>query len=123
MHFYIDNVTFAPPSAPILLQILSGAQLAQDLLPKGSVIPLPRNSVIEISMPGGAPGGDHPFHLHGVSPILFVYQVFMSDMIQHTFAVVRGANSSTYNYVDPIYRDTVNTGFFGDNVTIRFEVS
>jgi iron transport multicopper oxidase len=58
--------TFVPPSAPVLLQILSGAQAAQNLLPAGSVYSLPPNKVIEVSIPGGAPGAPHPFHLHGV---------------------------------------------------------
>jgi iron transport multicopper oxidase len=39
---------------------------------------------------------------------------------QHTFAVIRSAGSSEYNYVNPVMRDTVNTGLMGDNVTIRF---
>lgn len=53
---------------PVLLQILSGAKRAQDLMPKGSVIALPKNAVIELVIPpGGAVGGPHPFHLHGVS--------------------------------------------------------
>jgi iron transport multicopper oxidase len=49
-----------------MLQIMSGAQTAQDLLPAGSVYTLPSNSVIELSMPGGSTGSPHPFHLHGV---------------------------------------------------------
>lgn len=56
--FTVNNVTFIPPTAPVLLQILSGKQRAQDLLPKGSVYGLPRNKVIEINLIGGtAPGG------------------------------------------------------------------
>lgn len=55
--FYIDGVTFKPPSVPVLLQILSGAQLATDLLPSGSVYVLPSNSVIELSIPAGVLGG------------------------------------------------------------------
>ena len=39
---------------------------------------------------------------------------------QHTFAVVRSAGSTAYNYVDPVWRDVVSTGTPGDNVTIRF---
>ena len=52
----------------MLLQILSGAQATQDLLPSGSVIPLPALSTIELSFPAtaNAPGVPHPFHLHGV---------------------------------------------------------
>jgi iron transport multicopper oxidase len=48
--------TFVPPTLPVMLQVLSGAQAAQDLLPAGSVYSLPPNKVIEISIPGGAPG-------------------------------------------------------------------
>jgi len=56
--FLINNATFNPPSYPVLLQILSGAKKATELLPKGDVYILPRNKVIEISIPAhGAPGG------------------------------------------------------------------
>ncbi|KAH8093244.1 laccase 1 [Cristinia sonorae] len=103
--FTINGATFVPPTVPVLLQILSGAQTAQDLLPTGSVFPIPGNSVIEISMPGGVLGGPHPFHLHG-----------------HVFDVVRSAGSTVYNYDNPIRRDVVSTGGAGDNVTIRFTV-
>ena len=67
-HFFINNHTFTPPKVPVLLQILSGAHTAQELMPEGSVIPLPINKSIEINFPNGngAPGGPHPFHLHGV---------------------------------------------------------
>ncbi|KAG6865739.1 hypothetical protein C0991_012211 [Blastosporella zonata] len=51
-HYEMNGVPFVPPTAPVLLQILSGAQSAQDLLPKGSVYELPLNKVIEISLPG-----------------------------------------------------------------------
>ena len=36
------------------------------------------------------------------------------------FDVVRSANSSSYNYANPVRRDTVSTGSSGDNVTFRF---
>ncbi|KAK0224304.1 laccase lcc5 [Armillaria fumosa] len=101
--FTVNGAQFTAPTTPVLLQILSGAQSADDLLPEGSVFPLPINSTIEISMPGGVVGGGHPFHLHG-----------------HTFDVVRSAGSSVYNYVNPVRRDVVNIGTTGDNVTIRF---
>jgi iron transport multicopper oxidase len=103
-NFAINGATFTPPTVPVLLQILSGAQTAQDLLPTGSVFPIPHNAIIEISIPGGAPGAPHPFHLHG-----------------HTFSVIRSAGSSLYNYVNPVQRDVVSTGAAGDNVTIRFQ--
>ncbi|KDQ59157.1 laccase [Jaapia argillacea MUCL 33604] len=108
--FYVNNHTFVPPTVPVLLQLLSGAQQPPDLLPEGSVYYLPKNRVIELSVPaqqvGVLPGGPHPIHLHG-----------------HTFSVVRSANSSVYNYKNPVRRDVVaigNPGNPGDNVTIRF---
>lgn len=56
--FLINNASFTPPSVPVLLQILSGAREAAELLPKGSVFTLPPNKVIELSIsPGLAPGG------------------------------------------------------------------
>ncbi|KAJ6582130.1 laccase 3 precursor [Mycena capillaripes] len=102
--FEINGATFVPPTAPVLLQVLSGAQAAQDLLPPGSVYTLPPNKVIEISIPGGAPGAPHPFHLHG-----------------HNFHVIRSAGNSTYNFNDPVIRDVVSTGpATTDNTTFRF---
>ncbi|KAF8962469.1 laccase [Flammula alnicola] len=102
--FSVNGASFAPPTVPVLLQILSGASTAADLLPSGSLYVLPANSVIEVSLPGGSAGSPHPFHLHG-----------------HAFSVVRSAGSSTYNYVDPVRRDVVSIGAATDNVTIRFE--
>ncbi|KAH8089931.1 laccase 2 [Cristinia sonorae] len=102
--FYINNATFTPPNVPVLLQMLSGARPAQDLLPHGSVIPLPRDAAVEVTLPGGLVAGPHPFHMHG-----------------HTFAVVRSAGSNTSNYDNPLWRDTVNIGGEGESVTIRFQ--
>ncbi|KAF7332629.1 Laccase 3 [Mycena kentingensis (nom. inval.)] len=100
----LNGNTFSPPNAPALLQILSGTQEASDLLPTGSYIPLPPNKVIEVTIPGSSdPAAPHPFHLHG-----------------HNFFVVRSANSSEYNYIHPVIRAVVHTGFSGDNVTFRF---
>jgi len=56
LQFTVNNATFKPPTVPVLLQILSGAQTAQDLLPPGSIYVLPPNKVIEISIPGGSIG-------------------------------------------------------------------
>jgi len=101
--FTINGVSYESPTVPILLQILKGAN-PQDLLPKGSVYYLPRNKVIQISVPGGSIGAPHPFHLHG-----------------HAFSVVRSAGSSDYNYVNPVQRDVVSTGSStSDLTTIRF---
>ncbi|KAJ7506615.1 laccase lcc5 [Mycena galericulata] len=104
LRYSLNGVSFFPPTAPTLLQILSGAQQAQDLIPTGSYFALPPNKVIEVSIPGGTdPAGPHPFHLHG-----------------HNFFVIRSAGSETYNFQNPIVRDVVNTGFPGDNTTFRF---
>ncbi|KAG6841016.1 Acyl-coenzyme A oxidase 2, partial [Blastosporella zonata] len=54
--FTINGASFIPPTAPVLLQLLSGAQTAQELLPPGSVYVLPPNKVIEVSIPGGTIG-------------------------------------------------------------------
>ncbi|KAF8956258.1 laccase [Flammula alnicola] len=102
--YSVNGATFEPPSVPVLLQILSGAQSAQNLLPAGSVITLPRNKSISISVPGGVFDGPHPFHLHG-----------------HEFSVVRSAGTAdVYNYINPVRRDVVSLGDEGSNVTIRF---
>ncbi|KAJ6560258.1 laccase [Mycena capillaripes] len=104
LRYTMNGVSFTPPAAPALLQILSGAQLAQDLLPSGSYYALPPNKVIEVSIPGGTDvAAPHPFHLHG-----------------HNFHVIRSAGSDVYNFKNPVIRDVVNTGFPGDNVTFRF---
>jgi hypothetical protein len=42
---------------PILLQILSGAKKAQDLVPAGSIYGLNRGDVVELTIPAGAAGG------------------------------------------------------------------
>jgi iron transport multicopper oxidase len=48
--FYVNNDTFKPPTVPVLLQILSGAQEASQLLPNGSVIVLEANKVVELTL-------------------------------------------------------------------------
>lgn len=93
------------PTVPVLLQILSGAQAAQDLVPSNLYFSLPSNSVVQIAFPGGAPAPTthHPMHLHG-----------------HSFSVIRAEGQSDYNFVNPPRRDVVSMGGPGDNVTIRF---
>ena len=56
LKFFVNGVTFKQPSVPVLLQILSGAKTPQELLPSESIIALPPNKVIEISMQSTAPG-------------------------------------------------------------------
>ena len=54
--YYINNVSFVPPTVPVLLQILSGAKTAQELLPSGSIFVLPPNKSVEVTIPGGSAG-------------------------------------------------------------------
>ena len=56
LEFLVNGATFQPPSVPVLLQILSGAKTAQELLPSGSIFTLPPNKVIEISMQSDSAG-------------------------------------------------------------------
>ncbi|TEB36895.1 laccase 2 precursor [Coprinellus micaceus] len=104
LQFQVNGAPFIEPSVPVLLQILSGATAAQDMLPPGSVYELPLNSVVELTLPGGSTASPHPIHLHG-----------------HAFSVVRSAGNDSYNFVNPVRRDVVNTGNLAtDLVTIRF---
>jgi hypothetical protein len=54
--FKVNGVSFEPPSVPVLLQILSGAKNASDLLPTGSIYGLEPNKSVELTIPGGAIG-------------------------------------------------------------------
>ncbi|KAL0957101.1 hypothetical protein HGRIS_003194 [Hohenbuehelia grisea] len=100
--FFVNGHSYVSPSLPMLLQILNGTS-PHLLMPSKNIITLPRNKLVEVSLPGGTYLSPHPWHLHG-----------------HSFQVVRSANSSKYNYVNPPVRDVVSTGQRGDNVTIRF---
>jgi iron transport multicopper oxidase len=102
--FELNGVRRTLPGVPTLLQIMSGTPV-QKLLPETQYISLPKNTVIQLSFPGGAsaPTTRHPMHLHG-----------------HSFAVVRSAGQTEYNFKNPPRRDVVNMGGPGDNVTIRF---
>lgn len=55
-NFSVNNFSFVPAPVPVLLQVLSGASTAQQLMPVGSVYTLPPNKVIEITIPGGTIG-------------------------------------------------------------------
>ncbi|KAF9533796.1 laccase [Crepidotus variabilis] len=102
--FTVNDISFVPPTVPALLQIMSGAKTAQDLMPTGSYYALPPHAVVELSLPARAGGSPHPIHLHG-----------------HSFQVIQSAGNSIRNYVDPVRRDVVSIGTAGDNVTIRFK--
>lgn len=57
LEFTVNGTPFVPPTVPVLLQILSGSQTAQDLLPAGSIYVLDPGKTVEVSIPGGAAGG------------------------------------------------------------------
>ncbi|KAF5352073.1 hypothetical protein D9758_009445 [Tetrapyrgos nigripes] len=100
--YTVNGEIWEPPSLPILLQILNGNTPPDDVLP--SVYKLPANKNIQATIVvEAAHGAPHPMHLHN-----------------HRFSVIRGANSSEFNYANPVRRDTVSTGFAGDSVTIRW---
>ncbi|KAG0695821.1 laccase [Suillus ampliporus] len=101
--FSINGTTFKPPTVPVLLQILSGAQEASQLLPSGSVIVLEANKVVELTMTISGVGGPHPIHLHG-----------------HAFDVVQSAGSTSFNYANPVRRDVVSAGTAGQQMVIRW---
>ena len=48
--YYINGVFYKAPTVPVLLQILSGAHNAFDLMPNGSVITLEQNKVVEVTI-------------------------------------------------------------------------
>ncbi|KAJ7254119.1 multicopper oxidase-domain-containing protein, partial [Mycena rebaudengoi] len=90
--------SYLSPSLPVLLQLLSGAAKPTDFLPSEQVIVLPKNTIVDISIPGG---GTHPFHLHG-----------------HNFDVIKQPNSDVFNFVNPARRDVQPIN--GGNTTFRF---
>jgi iron transport multicopper oxidase len=56
-NFSVNGVSFDSPSVPVLLQILSGAKNASDLLPSGSIYGLEANKSVELTIPAFAIGG------------------------------------------------------------------
>lgn len=64
--FFVNNNSYVSPTVPVLLQILSGAHSAHDLLPHGSVFTIERNKVVQVNMQTLNIAGPHPMHLHGV---------------------------------------------------------
>ncbi|KAF9062145.1 hypothetical protein BDP27DRAFT_1369100 [Rhodocollybia butyracea] len=100
--FFINGVRFIPPTVPVLLQIISGARSATELLPTGSVYTLPLNSTIQITFK------------HNASSCTRRTASIPSSRI------IRSAGSDVYNFENPAQRDVVSTGGPDDNVTIRF---
>ncbi|KZS91092.1 laccase [Sistotremastrum niveocremeum HHB9708] len=96
-HWTLNNASFAPPPLPVLLQILSGARRPEDLLPKGSVYVVPKNTAIRVNIPDTHHIFDaHPFHLHG-----------------HDFDLIRPAGSYEAHYRSPPRRDVCIMLFAG----------
>jgi iron transport multicopper oxidase len=50
--FTVNGVSFKAPGVPVLLQILSGAQNASDLVQAGSIYGLDPNKSVELVIPG-----------------------------------------------------------------------
>ncbi|KAL0947899.1 hypothetical protein HGRIS_010534 [Hohenbuehelia grisea] len=96
--FDINGISYLSPSVPVILQLLSGAVKPQDVLPTEQLFFLPKNKLIEVSIPGT---GAHPFHLHG-----------------HAFDIVRVTNHNETNFVNPPRRDVLPIN--GGNTTFRF---
>ena len=55
--FLVNGVSFVPPTVPVLLQILSGAKNASQLVPAGSIYGLDLNKSVELTIPAGVIGG------------------------------------------------------------------
>ncbi|KAJ2924903.1 hypothetical protein H1R20_g12175, partial [Candolleomyces eurysporus] len=101
--FLMNNVSWQAPSAPILLQILSGKN-ASELMPQGSIVPLKRRQVVQLNITSiNTLATPHPFHLHG-----------------HAFSVIKSADSDTFNFKNPVRRDVVSIGGVGQFAVIRF---
>ncbi|KAG6830726.1 hypothetical protein H0H92_015005 [Tricholoma furcatifolium] len=96
--FDINGISYLSPTVPVLLQLLSGAAQPQDLLPSEQIFILPKNSIIQVNIPGT---GSHPFHLHG-----------------HNFDVTLPSNANVSNFVNPLRRDVYPIN--GGNTTFRF---
>lgn len=139
--FTVNGETYTPPTVPVLLQILSGAEDVSSLLPSESIYYLPKDSSVEVSIPAGVAGGpvslkspsfgesiklmlnlaSHPPTRRMVQfPKCYKADLWCSIFRQHNFDVVRAAGSDTYNYDNPVRRDVVSLGVAGDNVTIRW---
>ncbi|KAF9445940.1 multicopper oxidase [Macrolepiota fuliginosa MF-IS2] len=59
--FNINGLIFIPPTVPVLLQIMSGARTAQELLPTGSVFVVERNKTHTFSVIRSADSGTFSF--------------------------------------------------------------
>ncbi|KAJ8581882.1 laccase 3, partial [Rhizopogon salebrosus TDB-379] len=101
--YVVNGVQYKPPTVPVLLQILSGAQQATDLLPTGSVYVLEANKVVELTLVIGNESSPHPIHLHG-----------------HPFDVVQSSGNSSFNYINPVRRDVVSAGTQGQQMVVRW---
>ena len=49
--FTMNGVTWKHPDSPVMVQIMNGVPAAQ-IVPEGSLRTLPRNAVVEVSIPG-----------------------------------------------------------------------
>ncbi|KAJ7255692.1 hypothetical protein C8J57DRAFT_1517984 [Mycena rebaudengoi] len=93
--------SYLSPSLPVLLQLLSGAAKPTDFLPSEQVIVLPKNTIVDISVPGGG-------------------------MYGHNFDVIKQPGSDVFNFKNPARRDfqpstPIFHAFFVWNIIPRME--
>ncbi len=103
-NFTVNGVQYTPPALPLLLQILSGTVDAQSYLPKGTVYTLPRNKLVEISVPGDSP----------LSPVSILYtsntERRLTDVLASiplTWGEHTGYKSSRWTQTDSSYSITL----------------
>ena len=85
--FEVNGVAFESPSVPVLLQILSGAQKASDLLPTGSIYGLDANKSVELTIPAGAPGGPVSYT---ESQFQYIMKLMLVTSINSTLSICTG---------------------------------
>jgi len=107
--YYMNGVRYRVPTVPVLLQILSGAQQATDLMPNGSVFVLEPNKVVELTMKISGSGGSVSFqclsslcnYLHAFSTpstymgfVRFQEVAHTSDLIHRMLLMLSKAQAS-----------------------------
>lgn len=85
--FDINNVTFRPPTVPVLLQILNGTYDVDHLMPQGSIYKLKANSSVELQIYGLSRGGPvstwnfFPVHLDISTTLVSIRTICMAYVL------------------------------------------
>lgn len=86
--FYMNGFRYRPPTVPVLLQMMSGAQQATDLMPNGSVYVLGPNKVVELTMKtigfSGPVSTTRSFLLRSFSHIFSIPSTYMGFVRRQT---------------------------------------